>query len=382
MVGKETFFMVDGYANLLDDYTFCFHEHEQEVVRGTYSAFDEAYLPVLREQGVGMIYLSVGGEHTAQVMYGATDRYNFWDVHKNLDLFACEEENRMGQFILCRCAADIDRAISENKIAIIAALSGGKALEGKSNYQTLANLRTLYRAGLRAVQLTGNGRNRLGDGCGQHCTMGRLTDYGVLVVKEAERLGMILDTAQLNDAGFFDLAEITKMPLLDSHTCARELSNHPQNISLDRMRIIAGSGGVVCLSFRTALVATEKNSADASDLIRQIDYTVDAIGIDHVAFGPDYCGFKTPKDRNSLKGFANVGFVESDYQTPYQSEKYPGYLDGVWYGIRKNDFIEGPTCREKYGYVADALLKHGYTDTDCTKLLGGNLMRLYRSVLK
>lgn len=379
---EQSFFLVDGYANLLDDYGFYFNQHEQEILRGACSAFDEAYLPVLRKQGVGAVYLSVGGEHTAQVMYGSTDRYLFWDVHKNLDMFACEEERGMGQFILCRNAADIDRAIAENKIAVIAALSGGKALEGKSNYQTLANLRTLYRAGLRAVQLTGNGRNRLADGCGQHRTQGRLTDYGVQVVKEADRLGMIIDTAQLNDAGFFDLLEQTDTPLLDSHTCSRELSDHPQNIGRERMEAIARSGGVVALDFRTALVATDKEVGTLADLLRQVDYAVEHAGVDHVAFGPDYSGFKTPKDRSKLRGFANVGFVESDYQTPYQSEKYPGWLDAVWYGVRKNDFIEGPTCRERYGEIADALLQHGYSRDDCAKLLGGNLLRLYKAVLK
>lgn len=193
-------------------------------------------------------------------MYGSTDRYLFWDVHKNLDMFACEEERRMGQFILCRKAADIHRAIAENKIAGIAVLSGGKALVGKSNYQTLANLRTLYRAGLRAVQLTGNGRNRLADGCGQHRTQGRLTDYGVQVVKEPDRLGMIIDTAQLNDASCFDLLEQTNTPLPDSRTCSRELSDHPQNIGWHRMEAMARSGGVVALDFRTALVATDKET--------------------------------------------------------------------------------------------------------------------------
>ena len=376
------YFLADGFANLLDEYVFDFHGHEGEIVRGTYSAFDQAYLPVLRRQGVGLLHLCVGGGHAAQVMYGATDKHFFWDVHRNLDMLLCEEEQGTGQFILCRRAEDLDRAVREGKIAIVAALAGGRALGGKSNYQALGNLRTLYRAGLRALQLTGNGRNRLGDGCGQHRTQGRLTDYGVAVVREADRLGMVLDTAQLNDAGFFDLAEQTDSPLLDSHTCARELSDHPQNIGRERMEAIGRSGGVVALSFRTALVATEKEQADISDLLRQIDYAVETAGIDHVALGPDYCGFKTPKDRQTLRGLANLGFVESDYQTPYQSEKYPGYLESVWYGIRKDDFISGPSCRERFPEVIDALRCHGYQEEDCAKLLGQNLLRLYRTVLK
>ncbi len=100
-----------------------------------------------------------------------------------------------------------------------------------------------------------------------------------------------------------------------------------------------------------------------------------------MALGPDYSGFKTPKDRSLLRGFSNLGVVDSDYQTPYQSEKHPGYLDCVWYGIRKNDFIEGPTCRERFAEVVKALQDHGYQDEDCAKILGENLLRVYRQVL-
>ena len=126
---------------------------------------------------------------------------------RNLDLFLCEEENGTGSFILCRRAADLDRAIREHKIAVLAALSGGKALEGKSNFQALANLRSLYRAGLRAVQLTGNGRNRLADGCGQHRTMGKLTDFGVAVVREADPSQIKLSWWQAFSVAMLDLSK-------------------------------------------------------------------------------------------------------------------------------------------------------------------------------
>ena len=102
MDGKK-FFMADGYANLLDEYTFNFHDHEQEIIRGEYSAFDNAYLPVLRRQGVGMAYISIGGEHTAQVMYGATDRYFFWDAHKNLDTMKQSMFFTLGTAVVAVC---------------------------------------------------------------------------------------------------------------------------------------------------------------------------------------------------------------------------------------------------------------------------------------
>ncbi len=378
---KQAFMMVDGYANLLDDYIFDFCANEDAILAGKHSAFDNTYLPILRKQGVGLIYLSIGGEHTAQVMYGATDKFKFWDAHKNLDMFLAEEEQGLGNFVLVRKAADIDKAIAEDKIAILATLSGGKPLEGKPNYQCLANLRSLYRAGLRAVQLTGNGRNRLADGCGQHITEGRLTNYGVQVVKEAERLGMIIDTAQLNDAGFFDLAEITALPLLDSHTCARELSDHPQNIDLKRIEAIAKSGGVIALNLRAPLLAMAKDAALIEDLLKQLDYLIKYAGIDHIAIGPDYAGYKTPVDRSKYQGLSNVGFIESDYQTPYQSERYPGYMEAVWYGIRKDDFVEKVGCRENYSLLPQILKEHGLSDKDCAAIMGENLLKLYRKVL-
>lgn len=378
----KNFMLADAYANLLDAYTFYYNQNEAAVTAGNLSAFDAAYLPVLRQQGVGMINLVVGGEHAPQVMYGATDKHYFWDVFKNLDMLHTEEENGTGSFVLCRTVADIDRAIAQDKIAILATISGGKPFEGKANFQTLANMREFYRAGVRSFQLTGNGRNRLGDGCGQHCTMGKLTDYGVAVVREANRLGMLLDTAQLNDTGFFDLMEQTTAPVIDSHTASRELSDHPQCIGRDRMHAIGENGGVVAINFRTALLAMHEETATVDHLLRQIDFAVETAGIDHVALGPDYCGFLTPKNRDLLKGFCNLGEVDSDYQTPYQSEKYPGYLDCVWYGIRKNDFVEGPTCREKFTEIIPALQAHGYSDADCAKILGENVINLYRTVLK
>lgn len=374
----------DAFQEMQDAYIYHFLEHEQEAVRGTYHAFDQVYLPRLKAQGVQAVNMAVGGERCVQTLYSDTDTLRFWDAHKKLDILNSELEAGCQSFVLARSSADVDRALSEGKILIFATLAGGRPLEGKPNLNLLSSLRSLYRMGLRGLQLTGNSRNRLGDGVAQNRTGGKLTSFGRDVVLECDRLGMLLDTAQLSDHGFWDLLSLTKNPVIDSHSCAFERFHHPRNLSRDRVRAIAETGGVIGVSFRAALVAGEKERVTLDDLVGQIDYMVEAAGIEHVALGPNYSPFKTPVDREHIIGFGNLGpdFCDWDYRTPLQSEKYPGYIDGIWYGIRKNDFVEEVSECESFPCLERELRRRGYKEEHLRLLLGENLIRVYKEVLR
>ncbi len=236
----------------------------------------------------------------AQILYSASED-RFWDAHKKLDILLTEEEFGDDSFILIRSAEDIARTLCSDAVGIIAKISGGRPLQGKENLNILANLRSLYRSGLRSVQLTGNGRNRLGDGVAQECSRGRLTNFGKAVVQESDRLGMVIDSSQLSDYGFFDLAELTDSPIIDSHTGARAVCDHLRTISDERIRTIARTGGVIGVSFLSAIVAGEKEHPDTDDLLRQIDHIAGVAGIDHVALGPDYCAYQTPVNRSVIR---------------------------------------------------------------------------------
>ena len=375
----------DVFQPMSDEYIYCFLEHEQQAIRGEYHAFDHSYLPRLRAQGVQLVNMAVGGERCAQVLYSDTDVHRFWDAHKKLDILNSELEAGCNSFVLCKTADDLARAESEGKIAIIATLAGGRPLEGKANLNLLSSLRSLYRLGLRGLQLTGNGRNRLGDGVAQSRTRGKLTIFGRDVVSECCRLGILLDTAQLSDFGFYDLVELAGgRPVIDSHSCAYEVSAHPRNLSKDRIRTIAQTGGVLGISLRAALVASDKDVVTMDDLVRQIDYCAEVAGIEHIAIGSDYSPFKTPVDREKVIGFGNLGpdICDWDYRTPLQSEKYPGWIDGIWYGIRKNDFVEGVSELETFHNLEGELRARGWSDTDLDLLLGQNLLRVYQEILQ
>lgn len=331
-----------------------------KLARDENSAFDSFYSNKLRAGGVNLVNMVIGKDHVAKVINDVTDVKHFWDANKKLDLLL-SEESESNSFLLCRDEDDIYQAFKENKIAVITSLEGGRALEGKPNLNLLSNLRNLYRLGLRGVQLTGNGRNRLADGVGQSRTGGGLTRFGVKVVKEMERLGMVLDVAQLSEASFEDVLNISNGLIIDSHSCASGICNHERNISDHRIIEIANRGGFVGLSFYSALVNDDKSAPTLNDLVRHIEYIVDLVGIDHVALGPDYSSFDT--------------------LTPTQRERHPGEIEGIKYQKRESDYIKGPDKIEKLSLLTSKLVEEGYSEEEIEKILGGNSVRVYRKVL-
>lgn len=375
-------FVCDGFQEMDEEYVFRFLEEEEHTVSGISQPFAESYLPRLERQGVNMVVMSVGGDHVAQVMYSASEQ-RFWDAHKKLDLLNTEIEAGTESFLLCRDGKDIERARQSGKVAIVATMAGGRPLHGKANLNLLSSLRSLYRQGLRVLQLTGNGRNRLADGVAQSCTGGGLTGFGEQVAREARRLGMVIDTAQLSDHGFYDLLETIGGPLIDSHTAAAAICDHPRNISDRRIKAIAERGGVIGVSFRAALISAEEPRPGIEALLRHIDHIANLVGIDHLGLGPDYCSFPTPVERKRVRGFGLLGpdFCTMDRRTPAQSEKYPGWIDGVWYGIRESDYVAGLDETDDFPLITKMLLAHGYSETECRGILGENWYRLYRESL-
>lgn len=382
MTLHEQAIVCDAHQEILDEYIYQFLLHEQEVLAGKRSIFDEVYLPLLDRQGVNFVNMAVGGDHVCQVLYSSSE-HRFWDAHKKLDALNTEEEADCSSFVLCRSAADIDRALGDNKVGIFATISGGRVLHGKANLNLLSSLRSLYRLGLRGIQLTGNSRNRLADGVAQERTKGGLTNFGEDVVREADRLGMLIDTAQLSDHGFWDVLTVTGQPIIDSHSCCAEVHPHQRNISDKRICAIAERGGVIGLSFRAALVGPGDSVCTVDNLMSHIAHLADLVGVEHIALGPDYSAYTTPVDRNSVKGFGNLGpdFCKFDRRTPLQSEKYPGWIEGIWYGIRESDFISGLDEHEDFPGITEALRKMGFSEDECRAILGGNMLRVYRQVL-
>ena len=279
-------------------------------------------------------------------------------------------ERNPRNLMLATSVADIRRAKAQGKIAALMGIEGGHAIE-----DSLATLREFYRLGVRYMTLTWNNTNNWADaGRGEKKHNG-LSDFGKDVVREMNRLGMLVDVSHVSDKTMSDALDVSQAPIIASHSSARALSNVPRNVPDDLLKRIAKNGGVVQVNFYSVFVdaatvgpqsderekrlksqqdainqkykddperrAEESDKLEAanplpplpiSKLIDHIDHIVKVAGIDHVGIGADF--------------------------------------DGA------NDMPEGAQDVSMLPNITYELLKRGYTERDIRKILGGNLLRV------
>jgi membrane dipeptidase len=288
------------------------------------------------------------------------------------------------QMVMAFSAEDIVRARTgpHKRLAALMGLEGGHALEGD-----IRVLRDFYRLGVRYMTLTWSNSNELGDSSGdindpkiQHHD--GLTPLGKQVVLEMNRLGMMVDISHVADKTFWDTIAVTKAPVIASHSSARALVNAPRDMTDDMLRAVAKNGGVVDVNFYSAFddetfrkevdaqhkeveAATEQYIAQQKaagkpvsymevdhiqreylakiprpplkSLIDQIDHIAKVAGVDHVGLGSDFDGV---------------------------SGALPQGMDSV---------ADLPK-------ITQALLDRGYKPEDIKKILGGNVLRVFRQV--
>jgi len=180
-------------------------------------------------------------------------------------------------------AADLQEVLKSPKTAALLSVEGGEALEGE-----LAVLRMLFRLGIRSLGLTWNHQNQLATGVGKGVHGEGLTAFGRQVVREMNRLGMVIDLAHINEAGFYDAVCESSEPVIVSHSNARALCDHPRNLSDEQLRKIKEADGVIGLNFYPKFVSAEK--ATISKLIDHFVHIAEVAGIDHLGIGSDFDG--------------------------------------------------------------------------------------------
>ena len=284
------------------------------------------------------------------------------------------------EFLYSTTAADIEKAHKEHKIAALMGIEGGHAIEN-----SLRLLRDFYTLGVRYMTLTHFNTNDWADSQGdvddpKVTHHNGLTPFGKDVVREMNRLGMMVDISHTSDKTFADVLEVTSAPVIASHSSCRAISPHTRNMTDDMIKALAKNGGVIQISFgcdflseryykygqehvgdmRTMMAelrkiddpkaraeamakmraeAAAKNPpATLADVVAHIDHAVKVGGIDHVGIGTDFDG---------------VGCVPPDLAS---------------YAMFPN--------------LTKALLEKGYSAADIKKIYGGNLLRVMRAVEK
>jgi membrane dipeptidase len=300
-------------------------------------------------------------------------------VRRALDLIDAVREavrTHSDDLMLATSAGDIRRAQAEHKIAALMGVEGGHMID-----DDLRVLRDFAALGVRYMTLTHFNNNDWADSSTDKPSHNGLTDFGRDVVREMNRVGMMVDVSHVSDKTFYDAVAVSQAPVIASHSSARAISHHVRNMSDDMMRALAKNGGVIQINYEVSFlsedyrVASEKQSGDVvaqlaamsktcggdeacstletarmnreammngalpkvswDRIIDHIDHAVKVAGIDHVGLGSDFDGATMP-----------IG-MEDASQLPK---------------------------------ITDALIRKGYSDADIEKILGGNTLRVMEQV--
>jgi membrane dipeptidase len=279
-------------------------------------------------------------------------------------------ERHPNDLMMAYSTADIRRAKKENKIAALMGIEGGHAIE-----DSLMALRDFYRLGIRYMTLTHNNTNNWADSCCDEAKHNGLSDFGKEVVREMNRIGMLVDVSHVSDKTMSDVLDLSTAPVIASHSSARALADRTRNIPDDLLRRFAKNGGVVMVNFYPGFIdknvvaaskerdarlksqvdelrATYKDDSKRlgeelnkllaanplpatplSVLIDHFDHIAKVAGIDHVGIGSDFDGVPNlPLGMEDISKLPNITYE---------------------------------------------LLKRGYSERDVKKVLGDNFMRAF-----
>jgi membrane dipeptidase len=234
--------------------------------------------------------------------------------------------------------SDVERIFGSRKVASVLGMEGGHAIEN-----SLGALRAYYDLGARYMTLTHSGNNDWADSATDDPEHDGLTEFGEEVVREMNRLGMMVDLSHTSPETMNDVLDVAEAPVIFSHSSARAVTDHLRNVPDQVLRRLPDNGGVVMVTFVPAFISDAVRTFDGSgdppratlgDVADHIEHIRDVAGIDHVGIGSDFDGIEdTPIGLEDVSTFPTL-FAE--------------------------------------------LSRRGWSEEDLAKLAGGNIMRVWR----
>jgi membrane dipeptidase len=233
----------------------------------------------------------------------------------------------LGYAVHADTPADVLAARQHGQVAIMPALEGADALEGK-----IENLQKMHEDGLRLIQLIHFRNNELGHTQTWPYSPGGLTEFGREVVREANRLGLVIDMAHANHETMMDVLALSDHPVIFSHGGVREYTDHDRAVTDDEILAISEKGGVIGIWPHGRHIST------VEEMVDYIEHVIKIGGIDHAGIGSDLRGIST--------------------------------------------YVKGFDEEANFHAVAAEMLKRGYSDEDVGKVMGGNFFRVWQTVTK
>ncbi len=274
---------------------------------------------------------------------------------------------------LARTGADVERIVAAGKIAMPLAIEGGHAIEN-----SLENLREFHRLGVSSMTLTHNVSHDWADSGADEPRWGGLNELGREVVREMNRLGMVIDISHVSDETFFDVIETSEDPVIASHSGCRALNPHRRNMSDEMLRALAENGGVIGIVFVLSylspqyLEAMSALQAVGRPWFRQVPPIEDLdlrIAVEHLNAGRDWPLENLPTIEDVLDHIDHAVDIAGVDHVGLGADMYPRTPSPV-----------GMRGAQDYPNITRGLKERGYSDEDVRKIMGGNLMRVWKQV--
>jgi membrane dipeptidase len=323
-------------------------------------------IPRMREGGMNAIFFSIWID--GRIMGPPA-------VQKALDQIDAVHENvrrNSKDMAFCRTADDVRRAHAQGKIAALMGVEGGHMIGND-----IRVVRIFGDLGVRYMTLSHFYNDEWADSSTDRPAHNGLTDYGKEIVREMNRQGIMVDISHVSDKTFYDALEISKAPLIASHSSCRALCNHVRDMSDDMIKALAAKGGVIQINYEMSFI--DQAYKDASDklsggVVAMIDRLKKECGDNE-----DCMGKRMAEMQKQAVAEGKLPHVTWDRIIDHidHAVKLVG-SDHVGLG---SDFDgasmpEGMEDASKLPKITEALMRKGYSDDDIRKILGGNLLRV------
>ena len=294
-------------------------------------------------------------------------------THQLLEATKAAIDSHSDSVELARTGSDVERIVAAGKIAMPLAIEGGHAIE-----DDLDVLRRFHELGVSSMTLTHNVSHGWADSSGDRARWNGLNALGKDVVREMNRMGMVIDISHVSDKAFFDTLEITTDPVIASHSGCRALNPHRRNMSDEMLKALADNGGVVGIVFvlnylspdyAKAMVKLHKIHQPWFAKMPEIEDLDLRIAIDHLSQGQAWPLEGKPTIEDVLDHIDHAVKVAGVDHVGLGADMYPRTPSPV--GIRGV---------HDYPNLTRGLKKRGYPDEDIKKIMGGNLLRVWKTV--
>lgn len=310
---------------------------------GETNVFARLHLPKWRKGGVDGAVATVGGDQL-------TDPTPLQYAVEAISVFRKDLEEHSQELAIATSAEELMEGQAAGKVVFALGVEGSRPFEG-----SLANVDRLYDMGLRFAELTWSVDTEVGTGAGTKQQTG-LTDLGRQLVRKLAHMGMVCDISHASPATFWDALRMEPGNIIASHSNAAALCEHPRNLTDDQIRAIADQDGVISVCFFPDFLQGDPPGAE--DVVEQMAYVGELVGIEHVGLGFDYFDFLPAEEaRERLRKAATMP----------EYIPYPNYAKG----------LEGI---EKLPHITEVMVERGFSLDDIRGVLGGNLIRTWNRI--